>query len=57
MVKNDMNDHDMACATRCASESRTARAGAFNGGKPPPGPKPVGWKLNGVPAPKLGGTA
>lgn len=39
-------------AANCAKNSRTARAGMFDGGKPPAGPKPEPVKLNGVPAPK-----
>ncbi len=46
------NDHDMKSATKCADRARTAPAGSYHGGKPPAGPKPVGSKLNGVPAPK-----
>jgi hypothetical protein len=57
MAKDTANDHDMGRATKCAANARTARPGAYNGGSPPPGPKSVGWKLNGVPAPKLGGKA
>jgi hypothetical protein len=36
-------------AANCAKNSRTARAGQFDGGKPPAGPKPEPVKLNGVP--------
>ena len=39
-------------AANCAKESRDAKAGAFNGGKPPSGPKAEPVRLNGVRAPK-----
>jgi hypothetical protein len=40
-------------AANCAQRSRTAKAGEFDGGKPPSGPKPEPVRLNGVP--KVGG--
>lgn len=39
-------------AANCAKNSRTARAGQFDGGKPPAGPKPEPVRLNGVKPPK-----
>lgn len=40
-------------AANCAERSRTAKAGQFDGGKPPSGPKAEPVRLNGVP--KVGG--
>ncbi len=50
-MKNDTkaDDGDMSAAVRCAEHCRSAKANAYTGGKPPKGPKPTGWKLNGVP--------
>jgi hypothetical protein len=46
---------DLKKATGYAHCARTDKAGQFSGGKPPPGPKAEGWKLNGVKAPKESG--
>lgn len=43
-------------AVNCASSARTAPANTRRV-PAPPGPKPEGWKLNGVPAPKERGTS
>ena len=48
---------DMKVATGCAHGSRTAPAGKYDGGKPPSGPKPTGWKLNGVKPPREKGVS
>lgn len=40
-------------AANCAHSARTAKAGAYDGGKPPSGPKPEPVRINGVP--KVGG--
>lgn len=47
--KEGGNCGNMNEAAGVASNSRTDRAGAFNGGKPPSGPRPVKDMLNGVP--------
>ena len=44
-------------AANCAHKSRTARAGEFDGGKPPSGPKSEPVKLNGVPKIKQSGVS
>lgn len=48
-------DHDLKIAGNRIKSSRTARAGAFDGGSPPPGPKPEGWKNGRVPRIAEGG--
>ena len=40
---------NLGCATNCAHNSRTAKAGSYDGGKPPSGPKAEPVKINGVP--------
>jgi len=57
MSKSELKGGSMDAATKCAHGSRTAPAGSYKGGKPPSGPKPEPVKLNGVPAPKMGGTS
>lgn len=49
MSKSDLKGGSMDAATKCAHGARTAPAGTYKGGKPPPGPKPEPQKLNGVP--------
>jgi hypothetical protein len=44
-------------ATAFAHKARTGKAGDFSGGKPNAGPKPAGWKLNGVRPPKESGVS
>ena len=44
-------------AAGMVSRARTSKAGAFDGGKPPPGPKPEPVRLNGVKAPKETGVS
>lgn len=53
----DLLPMDTQAAADCASRARTAPAGSYAGSKPAPGPKNAGWKLNGTPAPKLGGVS
>lgn len=48
---------NMNYATNCASNSRTARAGSYDGGKPPSGPKPEPVRTNGVPSIKQSGVS
>jgi hypothetical protein len=48
---------NMKVATGCAHASRSAKAGTFHGGMPPPGPKAEPVKLNGVKAPKERGVS
>ena len=48
---------DMKKAAGCAHGARTAPAGTYHGGMPPAGPKPVPYKLNGVPVMKIRGTS
>lgn len=47
----------MEKAASCAMKARTAPAGSYAGANLAPGPKPVGWKLNGTPSPKIGGVS
>jgi hypothetical protein len=44
-------------AASFAQNSRTAKAGMFDGGTPPSGPKTEPVRLNGVPAPKAKGVS
>lgn len=46
---------NLKAATDFAHKARTGKAGEFHGGKPNAGPKPAGWKLNGIKAPKESG--
>jgi hypothetical protein len=48
---------DPKAAARCAHASRTAKAGSYDGGKPPSGPKPEPVRTNGIRAPKERGTS
>lgn len=57
MSEKQLKGGSMSEAVGCAHGSRTAPAGSYKGGKPPSGPKPEPQKLNGVPAPKMGGTS
>jgi len=59
-MKNDnpgLLPMDVNAAARYAEKSRTAKAGSYADASLASGPKPVGWKLNGVPAPKSGGVS
>lgn len=49
MSKSDLKGGSMDAATKCAHGARTAPAGSYKGGMPPPGPKAEPQKLNGVP--------
>jgi len=48
---------DMGVATGCAKNSRTARAGSYDGGTPPSGPKAEPVLTNGVPKIKQSGVS
>jgi hypothetical protein len=48
---------DMKHAVNCAHGARTAPAGTYHGGNPPPGPKAEPVKVNGVPMIKERGTS
>ncbi len=55
MSKSDLKGGSMSAAVNCAQSARTKPAGGKVAA--PPGPKPEPVKLNGVPAPKMGGTS
>lgn len=46
---------NLKSATSFAHKARTGKAGEFHGGRPNDGPKPTGFKLNGIKAPKESG--
>jgi len=48
---------NMKAATGCAEKSRTSKAGSFAGDKPPPGPKAVPVRTNGIKVPKEKGVS
>lgn len=58
MSKSGLKDgSDMGVATGCAHKSRTAKAGQFDGGKPPSGPKAEPVRVNGIRTPKESGVS
>lgn len=56
-ISKSSNESNMKSATGCAHDSRTAKAGTYDGGKPPSGPKREPSRLNGVPTIRQSGVS